>query len=104
MSDKVDFTIRLADRQPFACHAGESVLAAMQRHGVGGLVLGCRSGGCGACRVHVRAGCYRLGPMGRNHLSEKDQENGFALACRLFPEADLEIEPAPRPKAAMGNQ
>ncbi|MCR6628685.1 MAG: 2Fe-2S iron-sulfur cluster binding domain-containing protein [Magnetospirillum sp.] len=104
MSDDRNFTIRLADAPTFGCRAGESVLAAMQRHGIGGLVLGCRSGGCGVCRVHVQAGCYRLGPVGRNHLSEQDQENGFALACRLFPEADLEIVAAPYSKTARTNQ
>lgn len=96
MSDETSFTIRVGNAPPFGCFARESVLAAMQRQGIGGLVLGCRSGGCGVCRVHVSTGCYRLGPVGRNHLSEEDQDCGFALACRLFPEADLHITLAPK--------
>lgn len=102
MSDEISFSIRIGDTRPFACSSGESVLAAMQRQGVGGVTLGCRAGGCGVCRVRVTAGGYRIGPVSRAHLSEEDQENGFALACRLFPQADLCITPAPKPKTVQG--
>lgn len=102
MSDETRFSVRVDDTQCFGCAATESVLAAMQRQGVGGVVLGCRAGGCGVCRVRVTAGAYRIGPVSRAHLSEEDQENGFALACRLFPQADLCITPAPKTKAVRG--
>jgi ferredoxin len=79
----------------FSCHGSESVLAAMTRQGIKDLPIGCRGGGCGVCRVQVERGAFRVGKVARIHVSEEDQNNGFALACRLFPESDLTVIPAP---------
>lgn len=83
----------------FACLGDESVLAAMRRQGVGGVDIGCRGGGCGVCRVRVRSGSYRLGKMARIHVSEHEQSQGVALACRLYPLGDLELVADPPPSA-----
>ncbi|MDF1802083.1 2Fe-2S iron-sulfur cluster binding domain-containing protein [Thalassovita sp.] len=56
--------------------------------------VGCRQGGCGACRVKVIKGEYTTAKMSRAHVTEEEEAEGFALACRLYPQSDLEIEPA----------
>jgi len=107
------FAIHLEGRaEPFSCRGGETVLEALDRSwgpgramiGCKRIPTGCRRGGCGVCRVQVLAGDYRLGPTGRNHVSVEDERQGYALACRLFPESDLTVRPAlkePPPKGAV---
>lgn len=56
--------------------------------------VGCRQGGCGACRVRVLSGDYTTGKMSRSHVSDDEEADGYALSCRLFPASDLVIEPA----------
>lgn len=96
-------TISLADAGvSFNCTGTESVLAAMSRQlsfgAFGGkrIPVGCRQGGCGVCRVQVLSGHYRMGPISRTHVSEADQRDGYALACRLIPEGDLVVRIATR--------
>jgi ferredoxin len=81
----------------FSCGAEENLLQALQRVGVAPALLaaipvGCRGGGCGVCRIRVRSGQFRTGRMSRKHISEADEAAGTVLACRVFPESDLEIE------------
>lgn len=66
--------------------------------------VGCRKGGCGACRVRVVSGTYTTIKMSRAHVTEAEEAEGFALACRIFPASDMEIEPAfisPQERVAM---
>lgn len=56
--------------------------------------VGCRKGGCGACRIKVTSGDYVTAKMSRDHVTEAEERQGFALACRLTPQSDLEIETA----------
>lgn len=66
--------------------------------------VGCRQGGCGACRVRIISGEYTTAKMSQAHVSEHEAAEGYALACRLFPASDMEIEPAfvsPRERMAM---
>ena len=56
--------------------------------------VGCRKGGCGACRIKVTSGSYSTRKMSRDHISEDEEHSGYALACRLMPQSDLEIETA----------
>lgn len=81
-----------SDGEPFPCPQGERVLIAMERVGRKAIPVGCRGGGCGACRVRVRAGLYTTGRMSRDHVSAADKDRGYALACRLYPEGDLILE------------
>lgn len=102
----------LVENEPgaIACRAGETVVAAMERLSLpalsaGGrprIPVGCRRGGCGVCRVQVLAGTYRVEPMSRSHVSEEEQREGYALACRLVPESDLTLRLALRPPAGAG--
>jgi ferredoxin-NADP reductase len=50
----------------------------------------CRAGICGCCRIKVSEGAYRSEPD--FCLSEKEKENGYALACCTYPlQGDLKI-------------
>ena len=80
----------------FACPADERVLVAMEQAGLVRIPVGCRGGGCGICKVRVRAGAYHTGVMSRRHVSEREERAGFALACRIYPDSDLELEPVRR--------
>lgn len=82
--------IRVAGRS-FSCAPGESVLGAQERGALGLIPVGCRGGGCGICRVQVTSGRYRRGRMSRCSVSEADEADGVALACRLYPITDLEL-------------
>ncbi len=80
-----------AGEQRFECKEGEDVLCAARRAGVK-IAFGCRGGGCGVCRVRVNRGDYETGPMSKAHVGDCDRADGFALACRLLPRGDLQIE------------
>ena len=82
---------------PTICREDERVLYALERDGRAGpkaVRVGCRQGGCGACRVRVVSGRFETGKMSRAHVSPDEQTQGYALSCRLFPRSDLVLEPA----------
>ncbi|WP_071394150.1 2Fe-2S iron-sulfur cluster-binding protein [Bacillus tuaregi] len=53
---------------------------------------GCRRGGCGLCKVKVMEGKFNQ-EMVRSHeaLSDAELANGYALACCMVPESDLNM-------------
>lgn len=77
-----------------------SVLAAVSPAGIGAVQVGCRSGGCGVCRVRVLSGDYVTGDMSGAQVSAEERGRGVALACQLFPRGALEIEVLGRGEAA----
>lgn len=87
------FTVRIENTgESFAAPAEQNVLRAMERLGRKGVPVGCRGGGCGVCKVRVLSGSYQTQKMSRACVSSKEESEGFALACKLFPNADLRIE------------
>lgn len=77
----------------FRCAAGESVLRGMLRLGRRGIPVGCVGGGCGICRVRIRAGrVVQLGPISRAHVSADDEAAGMTLACQVAPLTPLHVE------------
>lgn len=76
----------------FPCRPNEPVLTAMARTGRRGIPIGCRGGGCGVCKVRVIEGRFKAGLMSRSHVSEQEQAEGFALACRICAESDLVLQ------------
>jgi ferredoxin len=78
----------------FDCAEDTPVLIAMERCGRKAIAIGCRGGGCGFCRVQVRAGEYRTQRMSRAHVTEEEERQRYVLACRLFPLSDLRLVPA----------
>ena len=95
----MSFTISIADStDSFTCESDQNVLAAMEKLGRKGIPVGCRGGGCGICRVRVIGDAkldrdYRTLKMSKAQVSDADREHGIALACKLLPLADLEVEP-----------
>lgn|SRR5690606_1626462 len=84
--------IRLINsEEQFHCYTGNSLLEGMQRLSRKGIPVGCRGGGCGICRVQVLSGNYHCKKMSREHVNETELNTGIGLACRLYPESDLEV-------------
>jgi ferredoxin len=87
------YLIRLLNiEESFPCALGKNVLQGMQSLAKKGIPIGCRGGGCGICRIRVTQGQYRCQKMSQAHVNDEEIEQGLALACRLYPESDLEIE------------
>ena len=82
------------EAEPFACGSDERVLYAIESTPQQSVRVGCRQGGCGACRVRILSGEYHVDKMSLAHVSEEDREVGYALSCRLYPRSDLTLEAA----------
>lgn len=70
---------------------GMTLLAGLEAAGSDAVPVGCRGGGCGACRVNVLSGDYDKKKMSRAHVSEAEEKAGMVLACRTLPKSDLRI-------------
>lgn len=98
-----DFDVAIAGLdESFRCKPGQSILGAMIAAGRRPIAVGCRSGGCGVCRVQVVNGAYTTGRMNRAVVSEAEEAAGILLACKTLPTSDITIElsPSHRPAAA----
>jgi ferredoxin len=85
--------IRIANSsERFECAPGQNVLQGMLQRGRKGIPVGCRGGGCGICKVRVIDGRFSTGVMSTSCVSDEERRAGFALACKLFPETDLEVD------------
>lgn len=98
-NDKDTKTMRritiLQTREIFDCSSSQSLLAGMARLGRRGIPVGCLGGGCGVCKIRVRSGdVEKLGPVSRAHVTVDEEAEGYTLACRVAPRADIEIEVA----------
>ncbi|HET7922930.1 MAG TPA: CDP-6-deoxy-delta-3,4-glucoseen reductase [Gammaproteobacteria bacterium] len=82
--------LKPSDRQ-FDVSDGETVLVAALRQGIK-LPYGCRTGSCGTCRAHVRAGGFSYPDGEPLALTALEMRHGEVLLCRAVPESDLEIE------------
>ena len=91
-------TIKLRDTgENFFCREDQYLLQGMQAYQFGRKMLeaipvGCRGGGCGVCRIKIHSGEYEAKKMSRKHVPLEDQAVGVALACRVYPRGDLDIE------------
>ena len=89
--------------QRFGAAADRTLLASLVAEGVTALSVGCRSGGCGICRIKVVEGDYRSMTMNRARISCEDEGQGIVLACRIIPASDLHIRPLPLATAGLLN-
>lgn len=79
--------------ESYQCDEGETLLQGMARIGRKCIPAGCLNGGCGVCKVAIRAGAVRkCGPMSRAHVSEQEEAQGVVLACRVAPGGPVELE------------
>lgn len=75
----------------YRCTEKQSVLAGMESLGRKGIPVGCRGGGCGVCKIHISRGDYITKKMSRAQVTEQEEKEGYALACRCYPQGDLDI-------------
>jgi ferredoxin len=86
------FSIHIQESdESFVSNGEKSILAAMETLGRKEIPIGCRSGGCGVCKIKIHRGSIRRRAMSRAHVSLSEEAEGIALACRSYAEADLEL-------------
>ncbi len=87
------FTITIEETgETFRCSDRQSLLVGMESLGKKGIPVGCRSGGCGVCKIKVVEGSYQKRVMSREHVSEEDEAEGCLLACRVVPNSDVRLK------------
>lgn len=75
----------------FTTGAGESVLAAAIRQGIG-LPYGCKDGACGSCKCKKLSGTVVHGAHQSKALTSQEEDSGLMLACCAVAQTDLVIE------------
>ena len=84
--------VRIEDTgEEFLCAESEPVLLAMERTLRRGIPVGCRSGGCGICKVEVLSGEFAARVMSRAHVSVEDEAARRVLSCRIRPLSALSL-------------
>ena len=73
------------------CGPGESVLTAILRSGAR-VMLGCRGGGCGTCKMRLISGEVDHGRCSVDVLPREERESGWFLSCQARALSDLEVE------------
>jgi len=79
------------------CPSDQNLLNAMIAARRTAIKVGCRSGGCGICRVKITQGAYASLKMSRSRISQEDEAAGIVLACRVLPRSDMVLVPLPLP-------
>ncbi|MBS0609482.1 MAG: CDP-6-deoxy-delta-3,4-glucoseen reductase, partial [Proteobacteria bacterium] len=75
----------------FEAQAGEPILAAAIRSGVG-LPYGCKDGACGSCKCKKLSGSVVHGEHQHKALSVEEEEAGYMLTCCARPLSDVVLE------------
>ncbi|MBS0293558.1 MAG: CDP-6-deoxy-delta-3,4-glucoseen reductase [Proteobacteria bacterium] len=75
----------------FEAQAGESILTAAIRSGVG-LPYGCKDGACGSCKCKKLSGSVVHGEHQHKALSVEEEEAGYVLTCCARPLTDVVLE------------
>lgn len=84
-------TVRIAGGSSYVCTAGDTLLRAGLRAGLG-LPYECNAGGCGSCKFELLAGeVDDLWPEAPG-IRAKERECGRRLACQSVPRGDCEIK------------
>lgn len=78
--------------EDYLCAMDENLLRGMEVLGRRGIPVGCRGGGCGVCKVHIKSGAYEARKMSKACISEEEQAQGIVLACRVFPRGEISLE------------
>jgi ferredoxin len=92
--------------EQFYCGKEENILRAMERSRIGvqmlhSIPVGCRGGGCGICRIRIVNGEIATKKMSVKHVTGKQRQAGFVLACRAFPCSAIKLELATPEVAAI---
>jgi ferredoxin len=76
----------------FRCADEVNVLAAMEQACCRGIPVGCRNGGCGACKVRITSGSFHTKKMNRAVVSAAEETDGCVLACKLYLHSDITVK------------
>lgn len=76
----------------FTCGEDQHLLQGMSSLGKKGIPSGCHGGGCGVCKIRILSGRYKTITMSRAHVSEEEEKQGVSLACRTFPQENINLE------------
>ena len=76
----------------FRCADDVHVLAAMELARCHGIPVGCRNGGCGACKISITSGRYGTRKMNRAVISAAEEASGCVLACKTYPQGDIVVQ------------
>ena len=88
----MSFMITIEDTgEIYYCKETQHLLAGMLQLGKKGIPVGCRSGGCGVCKVKIHSGEYVTKKMSREHVSAEEERQGIVLACRVFPKGNISL-------------
>ncbi len=83
--------IRVADFQRIQRdHLLQAVLTSKSKS----VIVGCRGGGSGVCKVQILSGRYNCQKMSRDHICTAEQDQGIVLACRTYPQSDISFKAA----------
>ena len=77
--------------ESFSCSPDAHVLEAMEKAMCRGIPVGCRNGGCGACKIRVTAGRYTTRKMNRAVVTKDEEADGYVLACKTYPKSDMTV-------------
>lgn len=75
----------------FSAEAGEAILAAAIRQGVG-MPYGCKDGACGSCKCKKLEGTVVHGVHQTKALSPEEEAAGLVLTCCAVPQTDIVLE------------
>jgi CDP-4-dehydro-6-deoxyglucose reductase, E3 len=75
----------------FSVDAGEAILAAAIRHGIG-MPYGCKDGACGSCKCKMLEGSVVHGTHQTKALNAEEEAAGYILTCCAVPQTDVVIE------------
>ena len=75
----------------FSANAGEAILAAAIRNGVG-LPYGCKDGACGSCKCKKLSGAVHHGEHQSKALTADEEAAGLVLTCCARPLSDVVLE------------
>lgn len=81
----------LPSGRSFSANAGEPLLAAAIRQGIG-LPYGCKDGACGSCKCKKLEGTVTHGTHQLKALSAEEQASGFILTCCAVAQSDVVLE------------
>ena len=56
------------------------------------LLVGCKGGGCGVCKVLVVNGAIEHGVYSKSVLTDEERAAGYVLACQARPLSDVTID------------
>ncbi len=88
-----EFLIRIKPSERcFTASAGETLLAAAIRQGVG-LPYGCKDGACGSCKCKKLSGVVQHGAHQSKALSDEEEAAGMVLTCCAAALSDVVLEP-----------